>query len=514
MKYKDTLPLLEPGCISSLPDELQTLTPQTIERRKRRRTSPEDNGPYSNYRMAVRVELTQRPGVFAQLATALAEEGASVGAVDLISATKKTVVRDVTFDAQSEEHGERIIERLNLLPDVHVIAASDNIFMMHLGGKIRVDSKFPIKTRNTLSMVYTPGVGRVVKAIAQDPDKAYRFTTKHNSIAVVTDGSAILGLGNLGPKAALPVMEGKVMLFHQFAGIDAWPLCLNTQDPDEIVQTVKALSPGFGGINLEDISAPRCFDIEARLRDALDIPVMHDDQHGTAVVVLAALLNALKLTKRRISEVNIVVVGLGAAGTACCKLLIQAGARYIRGCDKNGLVFDQPATPILDGDPPFHSVINYNRPTGTLQDAMNNAHVVIGLSGQNVLRSQDLTLMAKDPIVLALANPDPEISPQDATPYCRIYASGRSDYPNQCNNLLAFPGIFRGALDVQAKRITVPMLLAAAHALASLVPTAALNEEYIIPSVFDKKVVSHVARAVAKTAVETNIARRPLKREK
>ena len=487
------------------------MTPKILKRGKKPKVSPEDGGPYSNYRMAVRLELTQKPGVFAQLATALAEEGASVGAVDLISATKKKVIRDVTFDAKSEEHADHVLHRLAQLPDVQVVAASDNIFMMHLGGKIRVDSKFPIKTRNTLSMVYTPGVGRVVKSIAQDRNKVYTFTSKHNSIAVVTDGSAILGMGNLGPEAALPVMEGKVMLLHQFANIDAWPICLNTQDPDEIVRTVTALAPGFGGINLEDISAPRCFDIEQRLHSILDIPLMHDDQHGTAVVVLAALFNALKISKRRINNVKIVVVGLGAAGTATCKLLIEAGATHIKGCDKKGLVLDHPIKKLREKRHQLHSLIHYDQPTGTLQDALKDAHVVIGLSAKHALKPEDLAFMAKDPIVFALANPDPEISPQDAIPYCRVYASGRSDYPNQCNNLLAFPGIFRGALDVQAKTINEAMLLAAAHALASLVPSSALNEEYIIPSVFDKKVVSHVAKAVAKAAVEQKVARRPVK---
>ncbi|MGB0910578.1 MAG: NAD-dependent malic enzyme [Nitrospirales bacterium] len=460
--------------------------------------------------MVVRVELIQHPGVFARLATALAEEGASVGAVDLISATKKTVVRDVTFDARSEEHGEQVLQRLNQLPEVHVIAASDNIFMMHLGGKIRVDSKFPIKNRNTLSMIYTPGVGRVVKAIAQDRNNAYTFTSKHNSIAVITDGSAILGLGNLGPEAALPVMEGKVMLLQQFANIDAWPLCLNTQDPDEIVRIVSALEPSFGGINLEDISAPRCFDIEHRLRSHLNIPVMHDDQHGTAVVVLAALYNALKVSKRFLNQVKIVVLGLGAAGTACCKLLIQAGATNIKGCDRNGLVLDHPIKKLQDNCHQLTSLIRYDQPTGTLQDALKDAHVVIGLSSKDTLKTKDLGLMAKDPIVFALANPDPEISPQDAIPSCRIYASGRSDYPNQCNNLLAFPGIFRGALDVQATTINEAMLLAAAKTLSDLVPASALNEEYIIPSVFDKKVVSHIAKAVAQAAVEHDVARRQI----
>jgi len=511
MRQRDFVSFFLPLSEYSFPPDTRIMTPKTLKRGKRQKISPEDSGPYSNFRMAVRLELAQRPGVFAQLATALAKEGASVGAVDLISATKKTVIRDVTFDAKSEEHAELVLQRLAQLPDVQVVAASDSIFMMHLGGKIRVESKFPIKTRNTLSMIYTPGVSRIVKAIAQDPIKAYTFTSKHNSIAVVTDGSAILGMGNLGPEAALPVMEGKVMLLHQFAHIDAWPLCLNTQDPDEIVRTVVALAPSFGGINLEDISAPRCFDIEQRIRSQLDIPVMHDDQHGTAVVVLAALFNALKITKRRINQVKIVVIGLGAAGTACCKLLLEAGATTLKGCDKKGLVLDQSIKNLREHCHNLHSLVDYEHPTGTIQDALKDAHVVIGLSSKNALRPEDLALMAKDPIVFALANPDPEISPQDAIPFCRVYASGRSDYPNQCNNLLAFPGIFRGALDVRAKAINEDMLLAAAQALANLVPPSALNEEYILPSVFDKKVVAHIAKAVAIAAMASKVARRKVK---
>ena len=476
-----------------------------------RQVSTKDIGPYSNYRMAVRVELPQRPGMFALLATALAEEGASLGAVDMVSSTKTKVVRDITFDARSEEHGDRVLQHLGKLPDVKVLSASDRIFMMHLGGKIQVSSKFQIKTRNTLSMAYTPGVGRVAQAIARDPSQVYHFTSKRNSVAVITDGSAVLGLGNLGPEAALPVMEGKVMLFHQFAGIDAWPICLNTQDPDEIVRTVVALSPGFGGINLEDISAPRCFEIEQRLQAALDIPVMHDDQHGTAVVILAALLNALKVTGQSLPQTKIVVNGLGAAGIASCQLLLAAGVKHLKGCDKKGLVLEGPASKLREHRNHLPSLIQYDRPSGTLQDALKGADVFIGLSAGNVLQLQDLNLMTPGPIVFALANPDPEIPPEIAATQCRIYASGRSDYPNQSNNLLAFPGLFRGTLDVQAKTINEAMLLAAAKALANVIPQTSLNEEYIIPSVFDKHVVPQVAKAVAKAAQDTGVARRVLK---
>lgn len=480
-------------------------------RRKSSKAPQKDIGPYSNYRLAVRLEMTQHPGVFAEVATLLAQEGASLGAVDIVSATKAKVIRDITFDTTNEEHGQEILQKLDQLPHTKVISASDRIFMMHLGGKIHVTSKFKIQTRNTLSMAYTPGVGRVCQAIAADRSLAYRFTCKSNAVAVVTDGSAVLGLGNLGPEAAMPVMEGKVMLFHQFAGIDAWPLCLNTQDTDEIVRTVKAIAPSFGGINLEDISAPRCFEIEQRLQAELDIPVMHDDQHGTAVVVLAALLNALKVTHQRLADVNIVVNGLGAAGTACCQLLLAAGAQHLKGCDKNGLVLLGLGDELRAQRHNLTALIQYDRPLGTLYDALRGADVFIGLSVGNILHPQDLELMAPDPIIFALANPDPELSPEAAHEHCRIYASGRSDYPNQSNNLLAFPGIFRGALDVQAKTINEAMQLAAADALAHVIPYSALSEEYIIPSVFDKHVVPQIAKAVARAAAETGVARRSLK---
>ena len=385
-------------------------------------------------------------------------------------------------------------------------STTDRIFLAHRGGKIRVAGKFPIDGPETLSLVYTPGVGHVCKAIVADPAQAYRVTGKGNSVAVVTDGSAVLGLGNLGPQAALPAMEGKAMLFRQLAGIDAWPICLDTQDPDEIVRTVTAISPGFGGINLEDISAPRCFDIERRLQDALNIPVMHDDQHGTAVVVLAALHNALKVTGRRLDQVTIVVNGLGAAGIACCQLLLAAGATYLRGCDRQGLVLTGRPQALCRARELLPDIIRYDRPVGTLRDALQGAHVFIGVSAGNVLTLDDLKLMAHDPIVFALANPDPELPPELGYRHCRIYATGRSDHPNQINNLLAYPGMFRGGLDSGATTFNESMQLAVASALADLVPAHSLSEHNIIPGVFDPRVVPAVANAVSQTARDTGAA--------
>lgn len=468
-------------------------------------------GPYSNYRLTVRLELSNTPGIFAKVAALLAEEQANLGAVDLVSATKTRMVRDITFDVQSEEHGEKVVARLGELPDVTVLSASDRIFLLHLGGKIRVGSKFPISTRNVLSMVYTPGVGRVSRAIAQDKSKVYTFTSKSNSVAVVSDGSAVLGLGNLGPEAALPVLEGKVMLFKELAGIDAWPICVNSQDPDEIVRIVQGIAPGFGGINLEDISAPRCFEIEQKIKQALDIPVMHDDQHGTAVVLLAALTNALKVTGKQLDQVRIVVNGLGAAGTACCRILLAAGATHLLGCDKEGIILYGEAEQLRACRTDLRACLTRDRPRGTLREALKGADVFIGLSVGNVLTADDLDLMAPNPVVFALANPDPEVPPELGVSHAAIFATGRSDYPNQINNALAFPGIFRGALDVQSSEINETMKLAAAQAIANVIPENTLSEDYIIPSVFDKEVVPRVARAVAAAARATGVARRRAK---
>jgi len=382
------------------------------------------------------------------------------------------------------------------------------VFQTHQGGKISVQSKIPLKSRSDLSLVYTPGVGLVSEAIAKDKSNAYRYTTKSNTVAVVTDGSAVLGLGNLGPEAALPVMEGKAMLFKEMAGIDAWPICLNTQDPDEIVRTVQAIAPGFGGINLEDISAPRCFDIEQRLRASLDIPVMHDDQHGTAVVILAGLVNALKVVGKPMDTIRVVVNGLGAAGLICCRMLLATGARRIVGCGRQGIILSEPPERLLACRDQLLSCVDRDHPKGTLRDALKGADVFIGLSTANLLTPEDLDTMAADCIVFAMANPAPEIKPELALGHCRIFATGRSDYSNQINNALAFPGIFRGALDAHAREINDAMKMAAARAIAGIITGDTLAEDCIIPSVFDKQVVPRVAQAVAQAARETGVTRK------
>src|SRR5690242_13150842 len=393
---------------------------------------------------------------------------------------------------------------MRAVPGVEIGRVSDRTFLMHLGGKISMEAKHPIRNRDDLSMIYTPGVARVCLAIAANPDDARRLTIKRNSVAVVTDGSAVLGLGNIGPKAALPVMEGKAALFKRFAGIDAWPLCLDTQDPDEIVAIVRAIAPGFGGINLEDISAPRCFEIEERLKDALDIPVFHDDQHGTAVVVLAALINSCKLTGRRIEDVRALVVGLGAAGIAVSRILLAAGVRHIVGCDSRGALHPGRAD-YLDGSMPaikrwFAEVTNPERRSGGPADVIDGMDLFIGLSGARVMPASALARMNPDAMVFAMANPTPEVTPEEAAPYARIIATGRSDYPNQINNVLCFPGVFRGAFDVRARQITEKMKMAAARGIAAIVADNELREDYIIPSVFNRDVADAVAAAVADQA--------------
>src|SRR3954468_23635067 len=466
--------------------------------------------PSASYSFTIRVVLPSAPGSFAQIAAAIGAAGGDLGAIDLVRAGSEGTVRDVTVNAGDSDHGKQIVEAVRTLPGVDVQSVSDRTFLLHLGGKIEVVSKSPIRTRDDLSMAYTPGVARVCLAIADAPERAWSLTIKRNTVAVVSDGTAVLGLGNIGPEAAMPVMEGKAMLFKEFGGIDAFPLCLATTDVDEIVRTVKAVAPGFGGINLEDISAPRCFEIERRLKDELDIPVFHDDQHGTAIVVLAALLNALKLTGKRLEELKVLVVGLGAAGVAVTKILLEAGVRDVIGCDSRGAVhtqrpdyLDGTMNPIkrwyADGSNPEHL-------SGGPADVIDGADLFIGLSGARVMPPEALARMNRDAMVFAMANPTPEVSPEEAAPYARIVATGRSDYPNQINNVLAFPGISRGPLDVRARQIPEPMKIAAAEAIAAIIPEAELREDYVIPSVFNREVAPAVAAAVAEQARSEGVA--------
>jgi malate dehydrogenase (oxaloacetate-decarboxylating) len=423
--------------------------------------------------------------------------GASITALDVVESVLDRVVIDVTCDAIDANHAELVTAEIAKNPNLNVRKVSDRTFLLHLGGKIEVTSKVPLKTRDDLSRAYTPGVARISQAIAKDPTDLRRLTIKRNTVAVVTDGSAVLGLGNIGPGAALPVMEGKAALFKRFADVDAWPVCLDTQDVDEIVRTVQIIAPVYGGINLEDISAPRCFEIEARLRELLDIPVFHDDQHGTAIVVLAALTNALTLVKKDLKNTKIVLSGVGAAGTAVARLLVAKGAKNIIGFDKDGLVYKDKG----DKDPMRKWFVENCSPgdfSGSLADAMKGADIFIGVSAPNVLSEADIKAMAKNAIVFALANPDPEIDPIIARKHAAVVATGRSDQPNQINNVLVFPGIFRGLLDGNITKITDDMLIRAAGAIASCVSSEQLNANFIVPSVFDQNVVQKVAAAVKK----------------
>jgi malate dehydrogenase (oxaloacetate-decarboxylating) len=447
------------------------------------------------YGITIRVEGKPEFQPVAEITTIITREGAMITALDVAESQLDNVVIDVTCDAVDQGHAEKITAALTASPILSVRKVSDRTFLLHLGGKLEVQSKVPLKTRDDLSRAYTPGVARICQAIAKDPADARRLTIKRNTVAVVTDGSAVLGLGNLGPSAALPVMEGKAALFKRFADVDAWPVCLDTQDVDEIVRTVQLIAPVYGGINLEDISAPRCFEIEARLRELLDIPVFHDDQHGTAVVVLAALNNALKLVKKNLGDCKIVLNGAGAAGTAIARLLVLAGAKQIIGFDHAGVINKKREA---ENEMRKWFIENCNREQfeGSLSDAMKSADVFIGVSAPNVLSEADVMSMAKGSIVFALANPDPEIDPVIARKHAAVVATGRSDQPNQINNVLAFPGIFRGLLDAGAKKITDELLVACASAIASCVSDSQLNASFIVPSVFDTNVVKAVAAAV------------------
>ncbi|MDQ2938353.1 MAG: NAD-dependent malic enzyme [Acidobacteriota bacterium] len=464
--------------------------------------------PSASYSLTLRVKLSTRAGTLGEVATAIGRAGGDIGAIDIVSAGSDYIVRDVTVSATSSEHGEKIVAAVRDIDGIEVINVSDRTFLMHLGGKIEVVSKMPLKTRADLSMAYTPGVARVCLAIHKDPEKAFTLTIKKNTVAIVSDGTAVLGLGDIGPAAAMPVMEGKAMLFKEFAGVNAFPICLNTKDPDEIVRIVKGISTAFGGINLEDISAPRCFEIEDRLKEELDIPVFHDDQHGTAVVVLAALINALKLVGKQMSDIKVVVNGVGAAGVACSKIIMAAGVRNIIGCDQQGALYRGRREHMNWVKDWYARNSNTQEEKGTVHDVIKGADVFLGLSVPGVINENDLKQMAEKPIVFAMANPTPEIMPEDADPYVAVMATGRSDYPNQINNVLCFPGIFRGALACRASRINEEMKLAAAKAIAGIITDTELHPEYIVPSVFDKRVAEAVARDVEAAAHASGVARR------
>ena len=464
--------------------------------------------PSASYSVTVRLSITNRPGMLGRVAMAIGDAGGDIGAVDLVESTRDRIVRDITINSRDSDHGQQIVNRVNALAGVRVVNTSDRTFLMHLGGKIEVKNKLPIRTRDDLSMAYTPGVARVCLAIREDRQRAFALTIKQNTVAVVTDGTAVLGLGDIGPEAALPVMEGKAMLFKEFAGVDAFPICLATKDPAKIVETVKYLAPGFGGVNLEDIAAPRCFEIEERLRKDLDVPVFHDDQHGTAVVVLAALLNALRIVKKPLRALRVVVTGVGAAGTATIKILQSSGVRDVIGVDEHGTLHRGR---VKGMDFMKRWVAGSTNPRGVkggLGEAIHRADVFIGLSVPGILSVRDVRRMARDPIVFAMANPVPEIQPEEADKHVRVMATGRSDYPNQINNVLCFPGFFRGLLDSRARTVNDEMKLAAARALAGCVARSELSEEYIIPSVFNKTVAPAVAEGVARAAWETGTARR------
>jgi malate dehydrogenase (oxaloacetate-decarboxylating) len=463
--------------------------------------------PSASFSATLRVHLDNHPGSFARLAAAIGGAGGLLDAIDLVRVEADRKVRDITVAAGDAAHLHEIVRAVESLEGVEVEHVSDRTFLMHLGGKIRMEPRTPLETRDQLSMAYTPGVARVAREIADHPDKVWNLTVKQNAVAVVSDGSAVLGLGDIGPEAAMPVMEGKAVLFKEFGEVDAWPICLATNDVDEIVSIVKALAPGFGGINLEDISAPRCFEIESRLRDELDIPVFHDDQHGTAVVVLAALYNALRLVGKRMEDIRVVITGVGAAGVATTKMLQAAGASDVVGCDRRGAV--HAAREGLDGiKAEYAQVTNPRGMAGAPDEVLAGADVFIGLSGPGVVTRAGVESMASDPIVFAMANPTPEIAPEEIEDVAGVIATGRSDYPNQINNVLAFPGIFRGALDVRATAITRGMELAAAEAIAEAVDTAHLARDYIVPSVFNRDVAPAVAAAVSAAAVEDGVARR------
>ena len=460
------------------------------------------------YTLTMRCQIENRPGMLGRLTTQIGEIGGDIGAIDIVRAERNVLIRDITVRVLDEKHGEELVAAISHIPGITVLRVSDRVFLTHLGGKLAVQSKVPLKTRDDLSLAYTPGVARVCRAIADDPEKVFSLTIKRNMVAVVSDGSAILGLGNLGAEAAMPVMEGKAILFKELADVDAFPICLRGQDPETIVRTVEQIAPVFGGINLEDIAAPKCFAVEGELHELLDIPVMHDDQHGTAIVLLAALRNALRIVNKPLSQVRVVVNGIGAAGTAIVRSLIEAGIGQVTAVDRYGILVEGDEHLLTPMQRIIASQTNQDKRKGGLAEALDGADAFIGVSKGNILTAEMVQGMAHDSIVFAMANPVPEGDPDMLRNYARVVATGRSDQPNQINNVLSFPGIFRGALDVQARKMTANMRLAAARALAEVIPPEEVNEDYIIPSVFNRSVVPTIATAVAQAAIEDGVARR------
>ncbi|MBI2844687.1 MAG: NAD-dependent malic enzyme [Armatimonadetes bacterium] len=470
--------------------------------------------PSASNSLTIRIKYTNKVGNLAMLTEAIAKAGGSIGAVDLVEVSPKQIIRDLTIDCVDSHHEESIVQAIRDLPGVEVVNVSDRTFLMHLGGKIEVKCKAPLARRDDLSMAYTPGVARISSAIAEDPKKAFALTIKQNTVAVVTDGSAVLGLGNVGPLAAMPVMEGKAMLFKEFGGVNAFPICLSTQEPKEIIAAVKAIAPGFGGINLEDIAAPKCFEIEDTLRAELDIPVFHDDQHGTAAVALAALINAARIVKKELPSMKVVVLGAGAAGVACTKAFLGAGIADVIVCDRAGSIYRGRGESMNPAKEWLAQNTNREEFKGSAKHALKGADVFLGVSGPNLIAGEDISTMAHDAIVFSLSNPVPEIMPEDAAPYARIIATGRSDYPNQINNVLCFPGLFKGLLDCSARQVTEEMVIAASQAIASVIRPDELHEDYIVPSVFDSRVAPAVARAVTRVAHASGLARRKPKAAK
>lgn len=463
--------------------------------------------PSAGYSFIARLEILSKPGMFGKVASAIGQTGGDLGAIDIIGSTNDTIIRDVVVSVADIHMGQQVVDRLKKVRGVQVLNVADRTFMDHQGGKIEIKNKIPCSNRDDLSRAYTPGVARVCLSIQEDPKRVYDLTIKKNTIAVVTDGTAVLGLGDIGPEAAMPVMEGKAMLFKEFGGVDAFPICLRTKDPEEIITAVKWISTGFGGINLEDISAPRCFIIERRLKEELDIPVFHDDQHGTAVVILAGLLNALRVVNKRMEDIRVVVSGIGAAGVASIRLLLSAGVKQIIACDRSGILYRDRKENMNPTKVEMAQATNPEGIKGDIAKALKGADVFLGLSQPGVIGRRDAKKMAEGAIIFAMANPVPEIMPEEVPKNVRIIATGRSDYPNQINNVLCFPGLFRGVLDRNAREINQEMLFAAAHAIASTVEEKELREDYIIPSVFNRKVPEKIAEEVRKTAVQTGVAR-------